>query len=49
MAAPVPLHAGSGIEQGIALFLDYLEKDRNYARHTLDAYRRDLQQFARFL
>ena len=51
MAAPppAPLHAGSSIEQGIALFLDYLEKERNYARHTLDAYRRDLQQFARFL
>lgn len=51
MAAPppAPLHAGSSIEQGITLFLDYLEKERNYARHTLDAYRRDLQQFARFL
>jgi site-specific recombinase XerD len=49
MAAPAPLHAGSSIEQGIALFLEYLEKERNYARHTLDAYRRDLQQFARFL
>ena len=51
MAAPLPapLHAGSSIEQGITLFLEYLEKERNYARHTLDAYRRDLQQFARFL
>lgn len=46
---PPALSADSSVEQGIALFIEYLEKERNYARHTLDAYRRDLQQFARFL
>jgi len=43
------LDAHSGLEKAIGIFLEYLEKERNYARYTLDAYRRDLQQFARFL
>ena len=43
------LDAHSGVEKAIEKFLEYLEKERNYARYTLDAYRRDLQQFARFL
>ena len=43
------LHAESSLEEGIEVFLEHLEKDRNYAVHTLDGYRRDLQQFARFL
>lgn len=43
------LHAGSSLEEGITLFLDYLHKERNYAEHTLKSYRCDLQQFARFL
>jgi len=43
------LSARSSVEEGIARFLEYLEKERNYARFTLDSYRSDLQQFARFL
>lgn len=43
------LHAGSSLEEGIALFLDHLRKERNYAEHTLNSYRCDLRQFARFL
>ena len=43
------LHAGSSLEEGIALFLDHLHKERNYAEHTLNSYRCDLRQFARFL
>ena len=43
------LHAGSSLEVGIALFLDHLRKERNYAEHTLNSYRCDLRQFARFL
>ncbi len=43
------LHGGSSLEEGIALFLDYLHKERNYAEHTLNSYGCDLQQFARFL
>ena len=44
-----PLAADSGLEQAVEWFLAHLERERNYAPHTLDAYRRDLQQFARFL
>ena len=43
------LHAGSSLEEGIAFFLDHLRKERNYAEHTLNSYRCDLRQFARFL
>lgn len=43
------LHAGSSLEEGIARFLEYLHKERNYAEYTLSSYRCDLQQFARFL
>ena len=43
------LHAGSSLEEGIALFLDHLRKERNYSEHTLNSYRCDLRQFARFL
>lgn len=43
------LSASSTVEEGIERFLEYLEKERNYARHTLNSYRSDLQQFARFL
>ena len=43
------LHAGSSLEEGIARFLDHLRKERNYAEHTLNSYRCDLRQFARFL
>ena len=46
---PAQLSASSSVEEGIARFLEYLEKERNYSRHTLDSYRSDLQQFARFL
>ena len=48
-AADEKLDAHSGLEKAIGTFLEYLEKERNYARYTLDAYRRDLQQFARYL
>ncbi len=43
------LHAGSSLEEGIARFLAYLDKERNCAEYTLCSYRCDLQQFARFL
>ena len=43
------LTADSSLEEGIKAFLLHLEKERNYALHTLDGYRRDLQQFIRFL
>jgi len=43
------LSASSTVEEGIERFLEYLEKERNYAAHTLGSYRSDLQQFARFL
>ncbi len=43
------LDAHAAMEKAIEVFLEYLEKERKYARYTLDAYRRDLQQFARFL
>jgi len=49
MVSQQPLHAGSSLEEGIASFLDYLLQERNYAEHTLNSYRGDLQQFARFL
>ena len=49
VAADEKLDAHSGLEKAIGVFLEYLEKERNYARYTLDAYRRDLQQFARYL
>ena len=45
----VSLHAGSSLEEGISLFLEHLHKEQNYAEHTLNSYRCDLQQFARFL
>ena len=43
------LHPGTSFEDGIALFLDHLLKERHYAEHTLNSYRCDLRQFARFL
>jgi integrase/recombinase XerC len=43
------LHAGSSLEEGITLFLDHLRIERNYAEYTLNSYRCDLRQFARFL
>jgi integrase/recombinase XerC len=43
------LSARSTVEEGIVRFLEHLEKERNYARYTLDSYRIDLQQFVRFL
>ena len=46
---PAALHSGSGIEDSIVCFLDYLRVERNCAVHTLESYRCDLQQFARFL
>ena len=46
---PAALHRGSGVEDGISHFLEYLRIERNYAVYTLESYRCDLQQFARFL
>lgn len=43
------LHARSSIEEGIEAYLRHLERERNYAANTVDAYRRDLIQFTRFL
>ena len=48
-ASQSALHAGSSLEEGIARFLDYLDKERNCAEYTLSSYRCDLQQLARFL
>ena len=48
-ASQSALHAGSSLEEGIARFLEYLDKERNCAEYTLSSYRCDLQQFARFL
>ena len=48
-ASQSALHAGSSLEEGIARFLDYLDKERNCAEYTLSSYRCDLRQFARFL
>ncbi|MEW6750162.1 MAG: tyrosine-type recombinase/integrase [Candidatus Latescibacterota bacterium] len=39
----------SRVEEGITRFLEYLARERNYAPRTVDSYRSDLQQFARFL
>ncbi|MFT5087800.1 MAG: site-specific recombinase XerD [Candidatus Latescibacterota bacterium] len=46
---PAALHRGSGAEDGISHFIEYLRVERNYAGNTLESYRCDLQQFARFL
>ena len=43
------LHPGTSFEDGIALFLAPLLKELPYAEHTLNSYRCDLRQFARFL
>ena len=48
-ASQSALHAGSSLEEGIVRFLEYLDKERNCAEYTLNSYRCDLQQFARFL
>ena len=46
---PASLHKDSGVEEGIRHFLEHLRVERNYAVYTLESYRCDLQQFARFL
>lgn len=46
---PASLHRDSGVEDGIRHFLEHLRIERNYAAYTLESYRCDLQQFARFL
>ncbi len=46
---PAALHRDSGIENAIGHFLKYLQVERNYAPYTLESYRCDLRQFARFL
>ena len=46
---PASLHRDSGVEEGILHFLEHLRVERNYAAYTLESYRCDLQQFARFL
>ena len=43
------LNPASPVEDAAAQFLAYLEHERNYADHTLAAYRRDLLQFVRYL
>lgn len=43
------LSPDSRVEDGIARFLEHLAGERNCAAHTVDSYRSDLQQFARFL
>ena len=49
MPRPTDLKSSSGAEQAARCFLDHLQHQRNYAPNTLEAYRRDLQQFIRFL
>lgn len=39
---------GTTLEQAIARFLTYLTAERRASRHTVAAYRRDLEQLARF-
>ena len=41
--------SSSSLEEGIDRFLQHLNEDRNYTRHTLDSYGRDLRQFVRYL
>ena len=40
---------GLGLDEGIDAYLDQLATERGLARHTVDAYARDLAAFARFL
>ena len=46
---PTSLHRDCGVEEGIRHFLEHLRVERNYTEYTLESYRCDLQQFARFL
>ena len=46
---PVADHPGMPLEDGIARFLAYLERERGYSPCTLRSYRGDLQQLARYL
>jgi tyrosine recombinase XerC len=39
----------SPLAAAITPFLDHLRKERGYSDHTIDSYRRDLAQFARFV
>jgi integrase/recombinase XerC len=43
------LNPASPVEDAAAQFLEFLERERNYAPHTLAAYRGDLLQFVRYL
>ncbi|TMA42905.1 MAG: site-specific tyrosine recombinase XerD, partial [Deltaproteobacteria bacterium] len=38
-----------GLDEAIDAYLDQLATERGLARHTIDAYARDLAAFARFL
>ncbi|MFA6109234.1 MAG: tyrosine-type recombinase/integrase [Candidatus Latescibacterota bacterium] len=51
MAAQIPPHPATAVplEEGIRRFLEYLERERRYSSCTVDSYRSDLRQFARFL
>jgi integrase/recombinase XerC len=39
----------STLQETIQSFLDYLLKEKGYSRHTVDAYRRDMEQFSSFV
>jgi integrase/recombinase XerD len=47
--SPAKAPAGVFFQKHLPLFLDYLSAEKGLARNTLEAYRRDLEGFGRFL
>src|ERR1051325_2531824 len=44
-----PMARRLGLDEAVDLFLDHVKVERGLARHTLDAYGRDLARFTAFL